>query len=151
MQAREQQKPAEPAEAPQAEIKELPEERPKKNRTWLYAVIAVVALIAIYKGVQYLAYSRTHIATDNAFLDADITQVSPQVSGTVKTILVKENQNVKAGQLMVVLDDSTYVAALGQAKANLGAAIAAKQAMDADVALARRTSEGQLTQARGGV
>lgn len=153
MQAREQQATPRQEEA-EPVLQESPEAaraKKKKNRTWLFVVIAIVVLIAAYKLVQYISYSRSHVSTDNAFLNADITEISPLVSGTVQKILVQENQHVKTGQLLIVLDDSTYKAAAEQAKANLVAAIAAKQAADADVALTRKTSQGQLTQAQGGV
>ena len=151
MQAREQEKSPQPADAPQPVLQEAAVAPKKKKRTWLFGVIGVVAVLAIIKLIQYIGYSRTHVSTDNAFLNADITQISPQVAGTVKSILVQENQHVKASQLLVILDDSTYKAAAEQAKANLTAAIATKQAADADVALTRKTSAGELTQAQGGV
>ena len=151
MQAREQEKNPQPAETPQPVLQEAAEPKPKKKRTWLFVVLAVVAVFAIFKLIQYLSYSRSHVSTDNAFLNADITQISPEVSGPVKSVLAQENQHVKAGDLLIVLDDSTYKAAAEQAKANLTAAVAAKQAADADLALSRKTSQGQLTQAQGGV
>ena len=123
----------------------------KKKRTWLLIPAAFLLVIGAYEGIKYLSFSRTHVSTDNAFLAADITLVSPQVSGTVQLIAVQDNQPVKKGQLLVVLDDSTYRANLAQAEANLKGAQASQQAADADLALSRKTSQGQLTQATGGV
>ena len=132
-------------------LAEAPEEKRKKKRTWLLIPLAVLLVLGIYEGVKYISYSRSHVSTDNAFLTADITLVAPQVTGTVQKIAVADNQVVKKGQLLVVLDDTTYRANLEQAQANLTAAIAAQQAAEADLALSTKTSNGQLTQANGGV
>jgi membrane fusion protein (multidrug efflux system) len=151
MQAREQEKPTEPAEG-QPTLQAVPDAPPKKKkRLWLFVVLAILVLLAVFKGIQYVAFARTHVTTDNAFLDADITEVSAQVSGIVKQILVHENDHVRTGQLLAIIDDSNYKAAVSQAQANLNAAIAGKQSADADVALSRKISQGQLTQAQGGV
>src|SRR5579885_719694 len=107
-------------------------EKKKKNRTWLYLVVVVVAVLAVIEGVRYVSYSRTHVTTDNAFLSADITMISPQVSASVTKLLVSDNQAVKKGQLLATLDDSTFKANLAQAQANLSAAMAAQQAAMAD-------------------
>src|SRR5689334_19213344 len=97
-----------PLEPPfrEAPLAEPPEEEKKKKRGWLLIPISILVLFAIYELVKYISYSRSHISTDNAFLTADITLVSPQVSGTVQKIAVADNQIVKKGQLLVVLDDS---------------------------------------------
>ena len=125
--------------------------KPKKNRTGLFVVLGVLAVAAVIFLGRYLSYSRTHVTTDNAFLAADITYVSPQVSALVTSIKVADNQQVKAGQLLLELDDSTYKVNVEQAEANLSAALASERAAQADLALSEKTSQGQLTQATGGV
>ena len=122
-----------------------------KRRIWIIVVVAILALVALVKGWQFYAYSRSHVTTDDAFLSADITQVSPQVSGLVKDMFVSENQTVKQGQLIAALDDSTFVTNVRQAQANLDLALAAQVAAKADIALTRRTTAGEVTQASGGV
>jgi membrane fusion protein (multidrug efflux system) len=161
MQARKQETEKEPAgpvgqpldppfrEKPLVETEEAPIE--KKKKTWLLIPLVILVVLGAYQLAKFLTYSRSHVTTDNAFLSADITLVAPQVSGTVEKIVVVDNQAVKAGQLLVVLDDSTYQANLAQAQANLSAAVAAKQAAEADLVLSQKTSSGQLAQANGGV
>src|SRR5262249_26985659 len=72
--------------------------------TWtkpiLFAGGAILLLIGVLVGVRYWHFSSTHVATDDATLASDVTQVSPQVSGTVSKVLVRDNQLVKAGELL---------------------------------------------------
>jgi membrane fusion protein, multidrug efflux system len=56
-------------------------------------------------------------ATDDAYVGGNVTTLSPHVAGFVSQIIVRDNQFVKAGQLLVALDDRTYKAALAHAEA----------------------------------
>jgi len=60
--------------------------------------------------------------TDDAYLRADMTPLSTRVSGTVRKIDVEDYQSVKAGQLLIELNDDDYQAVLSEAKAALAAA-----------------------------
>jgi membrane fusion protein (multidrug efflux system) len=102
-------------------------------------------------GYSYWRYASTHVSTDDAYLTTDVVQITPQVSGSVAKVYVTDNQHVQAGQLLVVLDDSTYRAAVEQAKANLKAAIAAAQGANTGVDLTQQTTLAQISQAEAGV
>jgi membrane fusion protein (multidrug efflux system) len=84
------------------------------------AVIAVVALS--YYGWRYWTVGRFEESTDDAYVQADSTIVAPKVSGYVSEVLVDDNQPVKAGQLLARIDDRDYQTALAQARANVAAA-----------------------------
>src|SRR5580698_3464200 len=82
--------------------------------------------------------------TDDAYVRADQTPLSTRISGTVRSVSVGDYQAVKAGQLLVELDDADYQAILKEAEAALSAAQAeysgnqdAKRAADASVAAAQ--------------
>ena len=94
-------------------------------------VAAVAALGLIIGGVVWWQGKQRWEATDNAFVQADTTLVSPQLSGRVVEVLVGDNQRVEAGQILVRLDDSDQKAQLAQAEANLQAAVAAVGHVDA--------------------
>lgn len=114
----------------------------------------VLVLVLIGGGVWgHRTYQRvtTHTSTDDAYLTSDITQIAPQVSGTITQVLVHDNDRVKAGELLVVLDEATYQAAVQQAEANLQAAIAAAQGAAVGVTLTSATGNAQVQQAQGGV
>lgn len=110
--------------------------------------IIVIAIAALY-AVKYWHYASSHVATDDAYLTSDNTIISPQVSGTVKEVLISENQQVKKGQLLAVLDDSTYRVAVEQARANLKMAIAQATGAGASVDLTTKTGNAQIVQAQG--
>jgi len=143
-------------ELPDLETKLQPkqENKPKDNgisKTIIRFTIVLVAVAAVWFGINYLKYASTHISTDDAYLTADIITIAPQVSGTVQHVYVKDNQHVEAGQLIAVLDDSTYKAAVQQAEANLEAAIAAAEASGVNVGLTGDTGNAQIQQTQAGV
>jgi len=82
----------------------------------LLGLVLVVALIITLK--EYF-YSQSHEETDNAQVDADISPVISRVQGYVKEIRFKDNQVVKAGDTLVILDDRDYKIKLQQAEAAL--------------------------------
>jgi membrane fusion protein (multidrug efflux system) len=120
-----------------------------RRRPWRLVVLAILVIVAAIGGYRYLQIAAHHISTDDAYLTADITQISPQVSGTISRILVDDNQKVKAGQLLVVLDDSTYRDEVAQAQANLEAAVAAAQGAGISVDLTAQSGAAAITQAQG--
>ncbi len=123
--------------------------------SWLKRALVVGALAvlgyAIVWGIHYWQFASTHVSTDDAYLTSDIVQVTPQVSGNIAQVFVSENQQVKAGQLIAVLDDSTFRAAVEQARANLAMAEAQAQGAASSVSLTAETGTAQVQQAQGGV
>jgi membrane fusion protein, multidrug efflux system len=104
-----------------------------KKRLPLF-VAALVGLLLIVGGVIWWVNGQRWEKTDNAFVQADTTLVSPQLSGRVTEVLVGDNQRVEAGQVLVKLDDSDQKAELARAEANLQAAMAAVGNVDAQTA-----------------
>jgi membrane fusion protein (multidrug efflux system) len=95
--------------------------KPRRSRVPI-AVAAVVVLALSGFGARQWMFGRTHVTTDNAQIQGDITPVLPKVGGFVAEIRVKENQRVRAGETLVVLDDRDLAAKLAQAEADLAAA-----------------------------
>lgn len=73
-------------------------------------------------------------ATNDAYVTADFTLVAPRVAGQVSDVFVGDNQAVKAGQLLVRIDDRDYRAALMSAEADVAAAKASVANFDAQIA-----------------
>ena len=93
-----------------------------------YAMAALAAaLITIigYVGIRWLAHGRFIEATDNAYLKADTVIVSPKVAGRIAHVAVADNAIVRAGDVLVVIEDSDYAAQLRQAEAEVAARQAA--------------------------
>lgn len=109
-----------------------------KKRLPLIAGAAVVVILLI-GGVFWWQGKQRWEATDNAFVQADTVLVSPQIDGYVAEVLVRDNQPVEAGQILVRLDDADARARLAQAEANLQAVIAGVDNVDARAAQEQAT------------
>jgi membrane fusion protein (multidrug efflux system) len=90
-----------------------------------------IVLLAVIVGL--FLYYRNRESTDDAQVDGHITQISSKVYGRVGEVLVNDNQQVKAGQVLVKLDPRDYQAALDQAKAQLALAETDAQSAGVDV------------------
>ncbi len=89
------------------------------RRKALTAVTAAVAVAGIAYGA-YWALELNHFeSTDNAYVQGDVVQLTPQVGGTVVAINADDTDHVKAGQLLVRLDPADAQIALDQAEAQL--------------------------------
>ncbi len=119
------------------------QEPAKRNKVFLFILVALV-LAGGWFGVSRYIHSLHHEETDNAHVEANISPVIPRVSGYVAQVLVKDNQQVKKGDTLVVLDDRDLKIKLQQAEAalltaqsNLGAAQASTSAATANIATSR--------------
>lgn len=88
------------------------------------AVVLPVVLLALagaagWYGYDYWTTGRFMISTDDAYVQADMAAVAPKISGYVASVPVVENQHVKAGDPLVVMDDGDYSIALAQAEAQI--------------------------------
>jgi membrane fusion protein (multidrug efflux system) len=103
---------------------------PKKAK-----IISATLLLAVaIGGVLYLnrpESSASTQSTDDAYVHADFTTVAPQVSGTVDTVLVEDNQPVKKGELLAIIDDRDFVVAVNAAKAQVASARAGIASLEA--------------------
>ncbi|HEX7436914.1 MAG TPA: HlyD family efflux transporter periplasmic adaptor subunit [Caldimonas sp.] len=96
---------------------------PRGNRTRKRALLGVTALVVL-AGLAYGAYYALVLnhyeSTDNAYVQGNVVQLTPQVGGTVVAIDADDTDFVKAGQLLVRLDPADARVALDQAEAQLG-------------------------------
>ena len=94
-----------------------------KGKKLIFPIILGLVLVGAlaFTAKEYFYY-KGHEETDNAQIDADISPVVARVSGYVKEIRFKDNQAVKAGDTLVILDDRDYQIKLQQAEAALAAA-----------------------------
>lgn len=85
----------------------------------LTAVAAAVAVAGIAYGAYYALVLNHYEHTDNAYVQGNVVQLTPQVSGTVLAINADDTDFVKAGQVIVKLDPADAQVALDQAEAQL--------------------------------
>ncbi len=112
------EKPAAPA-APEPEVVEVAPRR----RSWLRPLLmfGVPLLLVAIVGYFYLTGGKS-VSTDNAYVQQDKVSVSSDVAGRIVAVGVKENQVVKAGDLLFRIDPEPYRIAVSQAQASIAAA-----------------------------
>ncbi|RDU95814.1 HlyD family secretion protein [Trinickia dinghuensis] len=97
------------------------------------AASIVVLGIAAWSTSRLLSEPNSE-STNDAYVQADFTLVAPRVAGQIADVLVDDNQPVKAGQLLVRIDDRDFQAALQSAQADVMAAQASVANDDAEIA-----------------
>jgi len=129
--------------------KEILPPPPRKNRRKLKfliigaAALTVLVMVVFYYFICVVPYE----STDDAFIDGYVTLVSPRVPGQITQLLVKDNQEVKAGDVLVEIDPRDYEAKAAQARADLAAAQSQLNESQAQV----KVSEAKVTQAQAAV
>jgi len=123
---KEAQPEAQPKAAPPAQPEKKPDLKPKKSfgarlrehpiKVFVFLVVLVGAAIG---GYRLWIYLDSYENTDDAQIDGDIYAITSRISGTVKGVYVQDNDQVKAGQLLVELDPRDFQVAVEQAKAGL--------------------------------
>ncbi|MGC4009291.1 MAG: efflux RND transporter periplasmic adaptor subunit [Pseudomonas sp.] len=97
---------------------ETPNGNPKRKR-WLLILLAVVILAGLASVAWEVLYGRWHEDTDDAYVNGNVVQITPQITGTVVSIGADDGDLVHKGQVLVKFDPSDADIALQQAEANL--------------------------------
>ncbi|MCW2363206.1 MULTISPECIES: HlyD family efflux transporter periplasmic adaptor subunit [Sphingobium] len=129
-----------------------------RRKTALLAIAGAVLLAGIGYGGWYAAIGSHYVETDNAYVGADTAQITPMVGGQVAAVLKTDTDSVKAGDILVRLDDrdaqialATAQAELAKARRQFGQASATSNALS-DQVLARgadiRSTQAQLVAAQ---
>ncbi|WP_314406888.1 HlyD family efflux transporter periplasmic adaptor subunit [Pseudomonas kuykendallii] len=90
-----------------------------KRRTLLIglALLVILAVLGVY--LYHLFYGRFHESTDDAYVNGNLVQITPQITGTVVSIGADDGDYVEQGQVLVRFDPSDSEVALQSAEANL--------------------------------
>ena len=100
-----------------------PAPKGRLRRRLFAGLAAVVALGAVGNGVYWVLVGSHYVATDNAYVGADVAEITPQVAGQVQEVRVSDTQAVKAGDVLVVIDPADARLSEAQAEADYGRAI----------------------------
>ncbi len=119
---------------------------PKKRSKVFLIILIVMILAGAWFGISKYTYSQHHEETDDAQIQADISPVIPRVSGYVTQIRVKDNETVKKGDTLLVLDDRDLKLKLDQAEAALATS---KSSVDAARATTSAARSGIATSREG--
>ncbi len=94
---------------------------PKRSKVFLIILIALV-VAGSWFGISKWHHAQLHAETDDAQIAANISPIIPRISGFVKEVRVSDNQMVKQGDTLLVLDDRDQRIKLEQAEAALATA-----------------------------
>ncbi|MDE1185274.1 MAG: efflux RND transporter periplasmic adaptor subunit [Pantoea sp.] len=127
-----------------SENNESERKRPGKKPLIILAIVAVIMLLVIF----WFWFSNRNIeTTDDAFTEGNAVTIAPKAAGYVVKLLVRDNQRVKQGDLLVEIDPRDNIAQRDQAKAQLGLAQAQLHQAQAQLALSRVQYPAQRDQA----
>jgi membrane fusion protein (multidrug efflux system) len=136
------------APAPSTATPAAPPAAKKKTSRAKILLPVLVALALAGGGVAYASGLGAE-STDDAQVEGHLVNVAARVPGQVARVLVKDNQTVEAGELLVEIDDRDFAARLAGARADLASAEAGLAASRAQLALTTRSIDANLAQARG--
>src|ERR1051325_6179858 len=93
------------------------------KRFILPAFIGLIAIGGSIYGINSWLYSRSHETTDNAQLEGNINPIIPKVSGYIAELRIEDNQHVKKGDTLFIIDDRDFRNKVSLAQAALSNAI----------------------------
>jgi membrane fusion protein (multidrug efflux system) len=102
------------------------------------AALGLAVIAGVFAGADYGRYywttGRYLVSTDDAYVDVHSAMMSPKVSGYISDVPVNDNQPVKAGDIVALIDPRDYQTALDQARANVAAAQATIETLQQQIA-----------------
>jgi multidrug efflux pump subunit AcrA (membrane-fusion protein) len=111
----------------------------------LASIVAATALVGAdaWYGWSWWTLGRFIESTDDAYVGGEVTTIAAKVAGFIENVAIADNQSVKAGDLLVKLDDRDYRAQLARAEASVAAQSATLANLDAN----RRLQQAMIEQA----
>jgi membrane fusion protein (multidrug efflux system) len=110
-------------------------------------LIVIVLMVLISGGYMFWLHLSKFESTDDAQIDGQVYPISSRVSGHVIDVKVEDEQQVKAGDVLVVLDPKDYEVAVAKARADLADAVATYQSSRTDVPITSVNTRSTLTNA----
>ncbi len=119
----------------------------KSNKALGRILILVVLIVLISGGYLFWLHLSKFESTDDAEVDGQVYAISSRVSGHVVDVKVDDEQSVKAGDVLVVLDPKDYEVAVAKARADLADAVANYSSSRSDVPITSVNTKSTLTNA----
>ncbi|HOD36911.1 MAG TPA: HlyD family secretion protein [Syntrophales bacterium] len=94
-------------------------DKTRKRKILVFSILAVIVAAVIVSSLFYFEYRKTHVTTDDAFVDGRVYLVASKIPGTVKALHVTDNQMVKKGDTLVEIDPADYEVRVLETQANL--------------------------------
>jgi membrane fusion protein (multidrug efflux system) len=121
--------------------------RPSLKRAVLVALVALAGTGAVKFADDWWTTGRFTESTDDAYIGGDVTVIAPKVAGFISQLAVTDNQQVRAGDLLLKLDDRDYRAVLAKAEA----AVALQKAALINLDATRNLQDAVVAQAQAGI
>jgi membrane fusion protein (multidrug efflux system) len=121
----------------------------KNPKVQRFLILGAIVLLAVAVGL--FLYYQNRESTDDAQVDGHITPIAAKISGRVQEVLVRDNEPVKAGQVLVKIDPRDYQAALDNANAALALAQSEAQSATVDVPRTRENVASGTSNAGAGL
>ncbi|MBQ3311306.1 HlyD family secretion protein [bacterium] len=102
---------------------------PKGTKRTIGTILAIVFLIWL---TLFIINETKYQSTDDAYVENHTVNVSPKVSGQIVEVLVQDNQRVKAGELVAVIDNADYIVSANKARAQYEKALAGQKVAKAN-------------------
>lgn len=128
-------------------------EKKKSNKKFLIILIVLVVVGGAYGTYKYM-HSLAHETTDDAQIEKNMNPIIPRVTGYITQVNVKDNDLVKKGDTLFVIDNKDYVVKVEEAKAALAAAQGSYEAARADIGSAAagvNVSEANIQSSKGNI
>jgi membrane fusion protein (multidrug efflux system) len=119
----------------------------KNNKVLGRILILIVVLVLISGGYMFWLHLSKFESTDDAQVDGQVYAISSRISGHVIDVKVDDEQEVKAGDILVVLDPKDYEVAVAKARADLADAVATYSSSRSDVPITSTNTQSTLTTA----
>ena len=106
------------AQAEQAATDEQ-DARRAARKTWLIRLAIAIAIIAAIWAIYYFLFAQDRVTTDNAYVNAEMAQVTPLISAQVIEVNVNDTDKVSRGDILLKLDPTNAQIAIAEAEADL--------------------------------
>jgi membrane fusion protein, multidrug efflux system len=126
----------------------------KKTNTRFAVILAALVVVGGGYGIYQYLHGQAHETTDDAQVDKNMNPIIPRVTGYITKVFVKDNQPVKKGDTLFVIDDKDYVVRVEEAKAALAAAEGSFAVAKADIGGAQAgvsVSDANIQSSKGNI
>jgi membrane fusion protein (multidrug efflux system) len=120
---------------------------PKDKKVLGRILVIIVVLVLISGGYLFWLHLSKFESTDDAEVDGQVYAISSRITGHIIDVKVDDEQQVKAGDVLVVLDPKDYEVAVAKARADLADAVATYDSSRSDVPITSTNTKSTLTNA----
>jgi membrane fusion protein, multidrug efflux system len=111
------------------------ENKPKNNK--IKIILPILIVIGLVFGITKFIHSQSHETTEDAQVQKKMSPIIPKVSGYITKVFVNDNDFVKKGDTLLIIDNKDYMVKLQEANANLTAAESSFDVSKADISSAQ--------------